>query len=84
MAVEAMAASRLNYFDELTAKLILEEADYANMRVGETKYLKEPSKGVFETVTYSGIYGSLQIIGVTKNLTGPAFSLGASAGLFKT
>jgi len=62
----------------------LSAVDYANMRIGETRYIVERSTGVYEHVTYSAAYAQAGVIGITKNLTGPSFSLDASAGLFRT
>jgi hypothetical protein len=63
---------------------VLDEVDYDNMRIGETKYLHETSTGVYETDTSSTLHASAHALGVTKNLLGPSFSIGAEAGLFKT
>ena len=53
------------------------------MRIGETRYLFEGGKGVFERDLGSILHASANAIGVTKNFSGPAISAGATAEVFK-
>ena len=62
---------------------ILKAVDYKNMRIGETRYVHEGSKGVFERDLGSILHASSHAIGVTKNISGPAISVGATAEVFK-
>ena len=56
---------------------ILKAVDYDNMRIGETRYVHEVSTGG------SILHASAHAIGVTKNFSGPAFTVGATAEVFK-
>ena len=64
--------------------MLLNEVDYQNMRYGETKSAHEVSTALNETETSSTLHASAHAYGVTKNLLGPSYSVGAEAGLFKT
>ena len=62
--------------------LVLKEIDYDNMAYCTSKYVVKAADGVWKEATYTAVYGQTGVT-VTKNYTGPTFTVGAEAGLFK-
>ena len=62
--------------------LVLNAIDYDKMAYCTSKYVVKAADGVWKEETYDSVYGQTSVT-VTKNLTGPTFTVGAEAGLFK-
>ena len=80
--IEARGVKALLREREKFLKPILKAVDYDNMRIGETRCVHEVSTGVFERDLGSILHASANAIGVTKNYSGPAISVGATAEVF--